>query len=174
MKALPKRTFFEALRKDLKIEQIISVLHDTSFIPPLIAESVFKYWHEQRKVDIINIPLKPVPAQPEEAILQAYYQENKALFFTPEARSFSYVVCQIPSFQTEIRVNEQEIEEEYQLKKDHYIQDEQRIIELITFSSEEKAKEFFNQFKGDNSLKKAAIGVASSKELPAFSYVNGP
>ncbi len=89
-----EEAFLKRITKEKKIDFLQGAL--TAIIPTTdsISQNIYSYENQSKDVDYIELSVDVVKTstEPTDADLEAFYEENKDKFLTPEYRSVSYVV----------------------------------------------------------------------------------
>lgn len=107
---------FEArVRRDLSVRQVEAAVTATSFAASGVADVALNAFFEKREVQIANFSSTDFAQRinPTDAELQAFYQDNQALFQSPEQASIEYVVLDLDSVKKSITISESELKSYY-------------------------------------------------------------
>ena len=105
-------------------------------------DTMFTFFAERRSYNLITLSpegLAETLPEPEEAALQAFYNENEALFTVPEARDITYAWITPAMVLDSIEVDETVLQDIYQQRLDNYVQPERRLVERLVYPDQAAA-----------------------------------
>lgn len=88
----------------------------------------------------------PLP-EPDDAALQAYYDDHPAQFTLPETKQITYVTLRPDMIQDQVEVDEDALRKLYDERKDDYIIPERRLVERLAFADEAAASSAMAQIE---------------------------
>lgn len=88
-------------------------------------------------------------AEPTDADLQTHYDENPALYTSPETRVINYVWLTPDMIQDDVVVDESELRAEYDARIDEFQQAERRLVEQLVFSDDAAAQTALDAIAAD-------------------------
>lgn len=112
--------------------------------PDLFIDAIVAYEGETRDATILTLTEDDLPeplAEPTEAELQAYYDDNPQRFTRPEARRITYAWVTPEQIVDSVEVDEESLRQLYDARIDSYRQPERRLLERLAFRTEEAAQE---------------------------------
>lgn len=136
------RAGYEAsLRQDLARQQLIDALTSGAKSSRKMAEAIFNYRNEKRVIEYVVVPPEQAGeiAEPSEGELKTYYEENLALFFAPEFRSFTYLRIEPGDLSAEVEISEETVDSTYEFDRSRFETPERRTVQVIPFFDEEEA-----------------------------------
>lgn len=135
-------SFVAVERTDIARSQLLDAVHDDFALPEGYARLLFDYVNERRAADYVIVPKEAVgsPPAPSDAELSAYIAAHPQQFSTPEYREVTYAVAGPQDVMNQIHVTDQELQQQYELRKDQYQVPEKRSVEQIVFPDEASAK----------------------------------
>jgi len=110
--------------------------------PDVFTDTLYTYARESR--DFTYVPFRPgdlatpLP-EPTDAMLQAFHDENPALFTLPERRRITYAWLTPQMVIGEVDVDETALRALYDERIDDYVQPERRLVERLVFGTEDEA-----------------------------------
>jgi peptidyl-prolyl cis-trans isomerase D len=136
-----EQTFIDAVRSDSARDQLLSATKNGIEMPPGYAQALFNYLNEERAVqyvvlaaDKMNVP------NPGDAVLAAYVKAHADKFSTPEYRQITYVAGTPADVMNQVSVTDDQLKQQFELKKADYQIPEKRDVEQITFPNETDAR----------------------------------
>lgn len=105
------------------------------------AGTIFLYLNERRAVQYVTLPASAagnIP-NPDDATLTAFIKARPAQFSTPEYRDVTYASIGPEDLMGQVQVSDDQLRQQYELKKDTYQIPENRDIEQIAFPDEASA-----------------------------------
>lgn len=140
--------FENQLRRDLAVQQVLSPLADSVFLPESSLQRLIAAVTEERQIQLKAIAAKQFESSIElsDADLKAYYDANQARFEVAESVDVDYVILDEQKLSTDIQVSDADLQSYYEQNKARFGQAEQRrashILVLIPegASADEKAQ----------------------------------
>lgn len=125
------------MRSNLSVRQVESGVTDTALPVRAVADMALDAYHDQREVQLANFLTQDFTArvEPTEAELQAFYQDNLALFQAPEQADIEYLVLDIDAVKQGIKLNEQDLRTYYEQNVDRLSGTEERRASHILISA---------------------------------------
>lgn len=134
--------FVQIEREDLARNQLLDAVHDGFELPQPYTRLFFDYVNERRAADYVVVPAAAAgaPPSPGDADLTAYINAHAPKFSTPEYRDVTYAVAGPNDVMNQVHVTDDELHQQYELKKDEYQVPEKRDVQQITFPDQASAK----------------------------------
>lgn len=165
-------SFVDLERHDIVRNQLLLAVHDGFALPPGYAQLLFDYVNQQRVANFVRVPKEAAgkPPAPSNAELASYIRIHASQFSTPEYRDITYAVAGPQDVMNQVHVTDQELQQQYELRKDQYQIPEKRDIGQITFPDEASAKAArakldagttFDQLAFQRHLKQSDISLGS-------------
>ncbi|WP_317054848.1 peptidyl-prolyl cis-trans isomerase [Roseovarius rhodophyticola] len=139
---LSERDFEESMRRDTARSFLQASVLAGVTLPDAYGDTLAAYlgerraitWSLQTRNDLeIGIP------EPTEADLQAYHQENAALFTRPESKRITYAWLTPEMIVDTVEIDDQSLRDAYELRFDEFNQPERRMVDRLVFPSEDDA-----------------------------------
>ena len=143
MNRLTEDQLIARLHRDLPRADMLQAITAGIAVPRPVAEALYRYRGEKRLADIVGFPVAGVNdvGQPSDADLTKFYESHPDLFRAPEFRAFTVAGLGPGDVVKPGDIPEDKVREEYEQRKDEFETPEQRDVQQILASSEEKAKE---------------------------------
>jgi peptidyl-prolyl cis-trans isomerase D len=150
-------------------QQIVEAVSDGLEAPDTFLRAVALYRGEDRTAEYIVLPkalVEPVEP-PSEAVLSAWFEENKANYAAPEYRKISYVKLEPEDIADESAITDEQVAADYEQNKARYTTPETRTIEQLVFKTPEAAQAALDSLKGGATFEKivAAEGKTQADTL---------
>jgi peptidyl-prolyl cis-trans isomerase D len=133
---------FLALRLDDDLrQQFSSAVLNATVTPQAMIDIESGFKNETRDIEFFKIDAGQrvsVP-EPDDAKLQAYYNDNMASFMTPEFRKFNVLVASAGDLKKEVTVTDEELRASYEAEKETYDTPEKRRVQQISFKDKAEA-----------------------------------
>ncbi|MFZ2100682.1 MAG: SurA N-terminal domain-containing protein, partial [Oricola sp.] len=114
-------------REDVAVrQQIVEAVTDGIAVPQVMLEAFAKHTGEKRDVEFLTVAesaIEPV-AEPDDSVLQAYYDAHKDDYRAPEYRKIDYVRLTPEAIIDEAAVSEDDIAADYEARKSNYAKPE--------------------------------------------------
>jgi len=110
---------FEAdVVSDIKSNQVVSAAIAGIKAPLQYAEQRYKFLTEQRKVTSLTLTQAAVPAPetPSDEVLQAFIDENEAVFTAPEFRRFTMIRAELTDVAPDVKLEDGALQAQYDYK----------------------------------------------------------
>ncbi|MGQ0663884.1 MAG: peptidyl-prolyl cis-trans isomerase [Pseudomonadota bacterium] len=134
--------FTELLRREITRAKIVDAIAEGIRVPDLVVDRLYRYRNERRDGEAVFVPTAAVGdvGQPDDAQLQAVFDDNVERFTAPEYRALSVVRVGVEEIMPSIRVDEQALREEYEARLSEMKVPEHREVEQMVFQDEAAAK----------------------------------
>jgi peptidyl-prolyl cis-trans isomerase D len=150
-----------------------------SAVPDTMLAAFARFRDETRSISYVTLTdaLVGDVGQPEPAALQAFYEERKGEFRSPEFRKFTYIAITPEDLAAKVTVTDDDAKAEYEAHKDRYTTAEKRTVQQIAFQSAVEAQAAagrisggqatFDQIATERNLKPADLdlGTVTKAEL---------
>ncbi len=137
-----EQTFIAAIRSDGAREQLLSAVRNGFKMPAGYVRALFSYLNEARAVHYVVMPASAAGSvsDPDDKTLAAYEKAHANIFSTPEYRQLTYASVSPADVRDQVKVTDEQIKQEYEVRRSQYRIPEKRDIEQITFKDEASAK----------------------------------
>jgi peptidyl-prolyl cis-trans isomerase D len=152
---------FEAQqRRFLTMGQLQGGIASSTFVTPAELERVRKLEGEEREVAWAVIPAaaQMAAAEPDEAAIKAYYEQNKAKYRTADTVDLRYVELKVADVSREVQVTEDALRGYYEGVKDRYTEEEKRRGRHILFNVGNDSEDAAARKKADDAMARAKRG----------------
>lgn len=130
--------------KDVAINSQITEAASDGFKPPqALIDALTQHERESRAVSYLMLTkanMTPV-ANPDDAMLAKWFEDNKARYRAPEYRSFAWVKLEPSDIADPAAVTDQQIADDYAKHKDTFTSPETRTLEQLTFPDKAAAED---------------------------------
>ncbi|RKF08218.1 peptidylprolyl isomerase [Oceaniradius stylonematis] len=123
-------------------QQIIEAVADGITMPDTFLEAVHRYQGQTRDVSFVEIDSSALtpPGTPDQAALEAFFEENKDDYRAPEYRTIQYVLLTPESIADPGAIDTETVRAEYEDNRARYAQPETRTIQQLVFADEDSAQ----------------------------------
>lgn len=120
--------FEEELRSELATEQLQNGVIDSAFVTPLEGDRRYALEQESREIDYAILPLSAFvdAAQATDAQVQAWYNEHKDQYQTPERADIEYIELSRADAEASVKVEEAGLRDYYEKVKERFEAPERR------------------------------------------------
>jgi len=110
--------------------------------PEVFMEAYSVFLREKRQFDYVTIDKDSIGATPvpTDSDISAYYAENKEDYVAPEYRALNVLKLEAADIADEDAIDEKAVTDEYESRKDRFIDAEQRKLQQLVLSDPAKAK----------------------------------
>lgn len=153
--------FVTLQRQEMIRAQLAGPLSRGSYVPQTLLEATNRYRNEERVLKYFILPASAAGqiAEPDEATLQAYYNDNKSRYMAPEYRRIGMLTLTPEAIKDAVAVTDEEVRQSYEATKERYGTPERRTIQQLIFKDMNAAREAHEK------LKNGADFVQLGKEL---------
>jgi peptidyl-prolyl cis-trans isomerase D len=123
-------------------QQIVEAISDGMSVPDTFLRAVALYQGEDRTVEYLVLPqalVQPIEA-PTDALLAAYFEENKVRYAAPEYRKIDYVKLEPEDIADTSVITDEQVADDYQKTIAAFTTPERRTIDQIVFVDEDAAR----------------------------------
>lgn len=152
------------LERDLIREQLGTAASGAVRVSRRFVENFYRYRDERRIAETITVPRgdgKSFP-DPDDAALQAVLTSRADRFRTPEVRSLTLIELRAEDLLDEVRVSEEELQDEFDARRAEFAKPELRSFEQVLFDAETEAATFKTALDGGREFAAAAEALELS------------
>ncbi len=117
---MSEQQFVNEQRGALAREEVGTAATDTPVAPKQLIDTLYDIRNEKRVADYVFLPAsgaKDLPV-PDDAALQAYYDQHHDAYTAPEYRGFTVIFLQTPDVASSVTVAEEDVKAAYDKRKD--------------------------------------------------------
>lgn len=175
---LSEASYEQTLRQDMARSRVVLPLEAVSAVPAPLVQAVARYEMETRSVDaaVVKASALAVKQTPDDAALQAVYQENSASLMAPETRTFSFLTLTPSAIVLASPPSEAELKAYWDENREQFSTPERRGVRHLAAPSEAAARDLVAAVKAGASLAEASkkmklaapvdLGAVKQSELP--------
>jgi len=152
---------FEAQqRRFLTMGQLQGGIASSTFVTPTELDRLRKLEGEEREVSWAVIPAaaQMAAAEPDEAAIKTYYEQNKAKYQTADTVDLRYVELKVEDVGREVKVTDEGLRSYYEGVKDRYTEEEKRRGRHILFNVNNDSEDAAARKKADEAMARAKQG----------------
>jgi len=129
-------------RQDMARSQLLDAVHGGTQLAPGYTRILYDYARERRVADYVVVPRTAAgaPPPPSDAQLAEYAKAHAQTFSTPEYRDVTYAVAAPEDVMGKVSVTDDQLKQQYELRKDQYQVPEKRDVEQIVFPDQAGAQ----------------------------------
>jgi len=145
-------------RKEEVREQLTDTLLGGLAPPQLLVDLIYRYSEERRVIEHFTPDYDKLvkPADPDEAKLKEYYEQNKRQFMTPELRRIAVLLLTREEVKGRTTIDEEEIKAAYEKDKERFNVPERRAITQLSFPDKAAAEKAYAELANAKDFKEAA------------------
>src|SRR5258708_3086170 len=175
---LSEAGFIAMLRQDLSRSVVTEAVSAGARRPDALVDRLYRYRNERRGGETVFVPASAFPdvGKPDDAQLQATYDDNHDRFTAPEYRKLTVARVGPEEVLPKITITDQQIEDEYRARLSEFGTPEQRDVDQLLYTDEAAAKAAAEKLKSGTSFDQLAtdnkqtpeqthIGAVTSSEL---------
>ena len=135
--------YVDEVRQQIALEQLLGSLSaGIGAVPAAMTDAAYRFRNERRVADYFILPLTAMPAiaDPDEKVLEEFYNNQREIFTIPETRSITFVTLSPQAFAGSVTVSDDEIREEYAARRQEFETQAKREIQQLVFSNADAAK----------------------------------
>tara|TARA_B100000686_G_scaffold353925_1_gene461584 strand:- start:3155 stop:5101 length:1947 start_codon:yes stop_codon:yes gene_type:complete len=153
---MDEKKYFDQISKSILRDQVRNIINPHNDITNIIGDTYYKIRNEERSIETVNFSstsfksdIKPSNKEIEDELIN-----NIEKYEVPEYRSFSIMTLKPADLIPLIKINEDDIKNEYNNYPEKFNHPEKRELYLANFSSEEEAINIANTIKENINLDK--------------------
>ena len=146
-------SFVAATRRDVARDQLLRALTANTRAPDVLLDRLVGYRGERRLAQLLVVPIDTTTAlaEPDDAALREFHRQHEADYTAPELRAVTYFTLQPEDLVAEVVVTEEEIAEEYDIRRDEFTTRERREVEQLLYEDEAQAQAAYDRLaRGDD------------------------
>lgn len=139
---LSEAEFEEGLREEAARTLVQGAILSGNSMPRTYADTLVAYVGERRNATVTRLTVSDLEAEiaePSDADLQAYYDENIDNYTLPETKKITYVWLSPDMISDTVEVEEETLRAAYDERSAEFNRPERRLIERLVYSSEDDA-----------------------------------
>jgi len=158
--------YLELLGRNLIKQQLTETLSESAKISNKVINLIASHNLEKRDGTVININLFPDSEidSPSDEELRAFFDNTSSSWIEPPRRTGKYITLDPKNFLNEIEISDQELLDEYNIRKSDYIKEETRSINQMVFDKKIDAEKALSEISQSNEFEKIARNKFSEKE----------
>ena len=150
---LSEDQYLDLIKKNILKQQLINTISSSAKYPETLLKLIGKYNLEKRDITIIDIPKIENFDSPSQSILDEYLQKNAEKWKEPKKRIAQYFTIYPEDYYKTIKIDEETLLDEFNLRKENFDTKETRSFDQIIFNNEEDALINYEKLKNGTSLK---------------------
>ncbi|MES2711481.1 MAG: SurA N-terminal domain-containing protein [Pseudomonadota bacterium] len=130
---LTEQQFLTLMRADLARQQIAGAVRGGAIAPSAMAEPLTRFLQERRTADVARFPTAAAaaPAEPTEAQLRRFHENNGAQFSTPALREAVVAMLTAEMLAPEVQVADADIGAAYEARRAQFETPERRVLQQV-------------------------------------------
>jgi peptidyl-prolyl cis-trans isomerase D len=140
---LREADYVKILRSEIIRGQLATAITGEVTPPELLTKALYKYRAETRDVSYLAIDTSAIDpiADPDQGVIESYFEQNKERFRAPEYRKLGYIELSSDVLKDPSAVSEEEIRTNYERRKERdFTTPERRQFYQIRYASKEEAE----------------------------------
>ncbi len=136
--------FESTVRRSIAAAQLQQAVQSGARAPEGIAQRIAAYREERRSFDAFTLTAQRnavEPAEPTDAQLAAYLNENEAAFAEPERRDVTYLDIGIDALAAKANVDDAQVRELYESRRAQYVTEPTRTLSQIIYPTLQEAQD---------------------------------
>ena len=150
---LSEDQYLDLIKKNILKQQLINTISSSAKYPETLLKLIGKYNLEKRDITIIDVPKIENIESPSQSILDEYLQKNAEKWKEPKKRIAQYFTIYPEDYYKTIKIDEETLLDEFNLRKENFDTKETRSFDQIIFNNEEDALINYEKLKNGTSLK---------------------
>lgn len=157
-----EESYVISLRRELSRIQLMDSIEAGVILPKTMLKPLTVYRWEKRTVDRIIIKSGDIPGfdSPEEALIQAHYEENPNSFQSPQYRSVTIINLAAKDLADEISIANEVLRQTYEERIDIYSAPPRRQLEQIHLENEDDIKRAAEALDKDENKGRSFLDMA--------------
>jgi len=161
---LSEQAYVFGVERDIKREQLGEAASGAVSVSHRFVEEFYRYRDEHRVADTLTVPAGDGAdlAEPDDAALEAVLTSHPERFQKPEYRSLVLIDLRAADLLDEIHVSDEELEREFEVRRDEFAKPERRSFEQVLFDTQAEAASFKAALDGGQDFAAAAEAAGVS------------
>ena len=158
---LTEQRYFAERRADEIRQQITGTLTAGNVPPAVMIDTLHRYRGETRTIALFTLDpeVSGKVADPDEAKMKAYYEQNKRQFVAPEYRKVPLILLTDAEVRKRIDVSDADMKALYEQEKDTFATPERRKIQQLSFPDRAAADKALADSQGGSVLRRRPQGA---------------
>ena len=158
--------YLELLGRSLIKQQLTETVSESAKISNEVINLIASHNLEKRDGTVININLFPASEidSPSDEELRDFFDNTSSSWIEPSRRIGKYITLDPKDFLNEIEISDQELLDEFDIRKSDYIKEETRSINQMVFDRKLDAEKTLSEISQSNEFEKIARNKFSEKE----------
>ena len=137
-----EQQFISLMRAEIIRSQLLGSLVSDMPTPKFAIDALYRYREARRTASYVVVNNDSITdlAEPSESALNTFHRENAAQFTAPEYRAITFIHVTVDDVVDEIGVSDDEVQAEYDERRDVYVTPEKRDVEQILLPDEAAAR----------------------------------
>ncbi|MFZ6658236.1 SurA N-terminal domain-containing protein [Undibacterium sp. TJN19] len=133
----------QRLRQDMSLQQLLSAVQGSAFVPKTVAERFSAINEQEREVQALTLKTDDFAARVKvtDEMLKSYYEKNAAQFEIPEQINAEYVILNSDALAAQTTVSDADVQSYYEQNKKLYSVDETRRASHILITAAKDASD---------------------------------
>ena len=163
---LSEEKYLELLGRSLIKQQLTETVSESAKISNEVINLIASHNLEKRDGTVININLFPASEidSPSDEELRDFFDNTSSSWIEPSRRIGKYITLDPKDFLNEIEISDQELLDEFDIRKSDYIKEETRSINQMVFDRKLDAEKTLSEISQSNEFEKIARNKFSEKE----------
>lgn len=158
-----EKQYYEGLRSEIAARLVLSTLSQGRIYPQELEAMLYEHAGEQRTADVIVISADSIDAEtPDDAEINAYYEEHKDRFLAPEYRTLRFIDLNYAQIAKTVEVPAEDIRMAYEERIQEFRKPETRELEQLLYETEDDAAKAHEMLTGGKKLAEVAKKVPPS------------
>jgi peptidyl-prolyl cis-trans isomerase D len=156
------KQFEASLASEVARSQLLDTISTTTPLPEAFVREIYRYRKEARTSRVLTISTLGVGEidLPSQEALREYHDFNKILFMAPEYRNLSILILRPSDFAEADDITEEDLRAAYEERIDEYQLPENRTLQVVTFSDQQTAQDFYDQVSSGGNFEALADVMA--------------
>ena len=177
---LSEEKYLDMIKTESNFKQLLMPIMKNDYYNKKIVNKIINWQNEVRDIEYETFKFvnKNEVENPSKDILNSFYEKNKKSYEIPLTRDIKYIELTPSYFEDKVVINENQINEKYEIEKSNYVKEETRELLQITTQNEKKALEFLSSLRNGKDFNELAknifkldksdinIGFLKKSELP--------
>ncbi|WP_370642297.1 SurA N-terminal domain-containing protein [Afifella sp. H1R] len=162
---LREEDYIADMRERMVRRQIASAIAGDVSAPKPMLDAFYRYQNEARTISYVTVDtsaIEPV-GEPDDATLQAFFEDNQSQFRAPEYRSLGIIALEPSAIADPASISEEDVRKEYDSQSQRFSTPERRRVLQLRLNDPEDAKKAADEISSGKALEE----VASERNLTA-------
>ncbi len=150
-----EKHYLDNIRTSISHDLLYNIINDKPAIANAVVDPLVAYENQERVVDLIKVTASdiPKPEDPTDTQLVQFYNEHSDEFKVNQLRDIRFISFSIEDLSKSVVISDEELEAQYQQRKDQYVVPESRTLVQYLYDDEASAQKTYDALTSGDDVK---------------------